>query len=63
MENISTMLAKMRSLKSATMSAHESRDIYFKTLFADPYGLKNMIGEEKTRVSPTATKLVALSSR
>ncbi len=41
MENISSMLAKMRSLKSATMSAHESRDIYFKTLFADPYGLKN----------------------
>ncbi len=51
MEKISTMLAKMRSLKSATMSAHESRDIYFKTLFADPYGLKNMIGEEKTHLS------------
>lgn len=41
MEKISTMLAKMRSLKSATMSAHESREIYFKTLFADPYGFKN----------------------
>jgi len=41
MESIGNMLASMRSLKSATMSAHSSRETYFKTLFADPYGLKN----------------------
>ena len=38
---IRSKLAKMRELESDTMEVHSSREKYFSTLAADPYGLEN----------------------
>lgn len=66
MESIGTMLANMRSLQSATMTAHNSRETYFKTLFSDPYGFKNKTydwnGENRFVVFALAVYTVGISA-